>query len=137
MKSNQMSDGERATCTWLVNKTKPERKRHRCQVISASIVMFLVGLGAIIQCWISPTVSYSTSLLIGGLFYAWYGTLLLALGAISSPITLGLMSMTRYDGNSKLFTELMKSRFSAHIGIWFLVGAFAIQLLGMGLLVSC
>ena len=137
MKANQMSDGERKTYTWLVNETKPELRKYQCEVISASIVIFLVGLGAIIWCWISPTVSYSTSLLIGGLFYAWYGTLLLALGAISSPITLGRMSMTRWDGNPKLFEELMRSRFSAHIGIWFLVGAFAIQLLGVGLLGSC
>ncbi len=56
-----------------------------------------------------------------------YGALLLALGAIAMPSTLGLMSMTRFDGNSKLFAELMKSRFSALVGVYFIVGGFSIQ----------
>ena len=46
------------------------------------------------------------------------------------------MSMTRaedmaFDGNSKLFTELMKSRFSAIVGVCFVVGGFFIQALAM------
>ena len=139
MKANQMSDGERATFTWLVNKTKPELKRHRRKVIIVSIVVSLVVLGIIIWYWNRPTVAYSTSLLIGGGLYALWGALLLALGAFSNPLTLGLMSMTRaedmaFDGNSKLFTELMKSRFSAIVGVCFVVGGFSIQSICMLLL---
>ena len=127
MKANQMSDGERKTYTWLLNETKPEINRYRRKVIIGSTVVFLTVLGVIIWYWVRPTVAYSTSLLIGGLLYAWYGALLLALRALSSPSTLGLMSMTRFDGNSKLFAELMKSRFSAIVGVYFIVGGFSIQ----------
>ena len=87
-------------------------------------------LGIIRWYWNRPTVAYSTSLLIGGGLYALWGALLLAVGAVSSPSTLGLMSMTRIDGNSKLFMELMKSRFSAIVGVSFIVGGFSIQLFG-------
>ena len=134
MKYNQMSDEERKTYTWLVNKTKPEIKRYRRKVIIASIVVSLVVLGIIIWYWNRPTVAYSTSLLIGGGLYALWGALLLALGAVSSPSTLGLMSMTRWDGNSKLFMELMKSRFSAIVGVSFIVGGFSNQSICMLLL---
>lgn len=127
MKASQMSDEERETYTWLVNKTKTELKRYRCKVIIVSIVVFLAVFGVIVWYWIRPTIAYSTSLSIGGLLYAWYGALLLALMAFSSPSTLGLMSMTRIDGNSKLFAELMKSRFSTIVGICFIVGGFSIQ----------
>lgn len=60
-----------------------------------------------------------------------WGALLLALGAFSSPSTLGLMSMTRLDGNSKLFAELMKSRLSAIVGVYFIVSGLFIQGLAM------
>ena len=49
------------------------------------------------------------------------------MGAFSSPSTLGLMSMTRLDSNPKLFAELMKSRLSAIVGVYFIVGGFSIQ----------
>ena len=131
MKANQMSDGERKTYVWLVNETKPELKRHQCEVIIASTVVFLVVLGVMIWYGIRPTVAYSTSLLIGGQLYSLYGALLLALGAVSSPSTLGLISMARWDGNPKLFAELMKSRFSALVGISFIMCGFTIQALAM------
>ena len=134
MKSNQMSDSERETYTRFVKETKPVLKRYQCKVIIASIVVSLVVLGVIIWYWNRPTVAYSTSLLIGGGLYALWGALLLALGAVSSPSTLGLMSMTRWDGNSKLFMELMKSRFSAIVGVSFIVGGFSIQSICMLLL---
>ena len=127
MKYNQMSDEEREIYTTLLNKTKPKINRHRRKVIIASIVVSLVVLGTIIWYWNRPTVAYSTSLLIGGGLYALWGALLLARGAVSSPSTLGLMSMTRWDGNSKLFVELMKSRFSALVGVYFIVGGFSLQ----------
>ena len=131
MKANQMSDGERETYAWLVNKTKPEINRYQHRVIISSIVVFLVVFGVIVWYWIRPTVAYSTSLLIGGGLYALYGALLLVVGAVSSPTTLGLMSMTRWDGNPKLFAELMKSRFSAIVGVSFIVGGFPIQSVSM------
>ena len=131
MKANQMSDGERETYSWLVNKTKPELNKHRRWVIIGSIVISLLVLITIVRFWIIPTVTITTSLLIGGQLYALWGALLLVLGAVSSPPTLGLMSMTRWDGNSKLFAELMKSRFSARVGIAFVVCGFFIQALGM------
>ena len=84
-------------------------------------------LGIIAWYWISPTAAHSTSVLIGGQLYMLYGALLLAGGAFSSPSVLGLMSMTRCDGNSKLFAELMKSRFAATVGIYFVVIGFSIQ----------
>ena len=127
MRVNQMSEGERETYEWLVNKTKPELKRHQYKVVIGSIVVFLVVLGIVIWYWIMPPLAHSTSLLIGGQLYALWGALLLARGAWSSPPTLGLMSMTRWDGNSKLFMKLMKSRFNAVVGISFIVGGFSIQ----------
>ncbi len=127
MKANQMSDGERETYAWLLNKTRTELNKHRCKVIIASIVVFLVVLGIIVWYWNRPSVAYSTSLLIGGGLYALWGALLLALGIVSSPLTLGLMSMTRVGYNSKLFAELMKSRFAAIVGVSFIVGGFSIQ----------
>ena len=134
MKSNQMSDSERETYTRFVKETKPVLKRYQCKVIIASIVVFLVVLGIIIWYCNMPTVAYSTSLLIGGGLYALWGALLLALGAFSSPTTLGLMSMARFNGNSKLFAELMKSRLSAIVGVSFIVGGFSIQSICMLLL---
>ena len=132
MKGNQMSDGERETYTRFVRETKPALKRYQCKVIIGSTVVFLTVLGIIIiWYWVRPTVSISTSLLIGGGLYALYGALLLALGAVSTPSTLGLMSMTRFDGNSKLFAELMKSRLSARVGIYFVVLGFSLQVLTM------
>ena len=131
MKIDQMSAEERKTYNWLLNETKPELKRYRCKVIIYSIVVFLVVLGGIIWHWNSPTIACSTSLLIGGLLYAFWGALLLVWGAFSSPSTLGLMSMTRLGGNPMLFAELMKSRFSALVGIYFIVGGFAIQAAAM------
>ncbi len=127
MNDNQMSDEERRTYAQLVNETKPEINRYQRKVVIGSVVVFLVVLGTIIWYWVSPTVTYSTSLLIGGQLYALYGALLLAIGALSSPSILGLMSMTRVDGNSKLFAALMKSRFCAIIGIYVIVGGFSIQ----------
>jgi len=127
MKDDQMSDSERETYTRFVKETKPALKRYQCKVIIGSIVVFLVVLGVIVWYWISPTVTYSASLLIGGQLYALYGALLLAVGAFSSPSILALMSMTRWDGNSKLFAALMRSRFSARVGIYFIVGGFSIQ----------
>ena len=134
MKANQMSDSEREIYTRFVKETKPEIKRYKRKVIIGSTVVSLVVLGIIIWYWNRPTVAYSTSLLIGGGLYALWGALLLALGAFSSPSTLGLMSMTRWDGNSKLFMELMKSRFSAIVGVSFIVGGFSIQSICMLLL---
>ena len=131
MKDDQMSDEERKTYTTLLNKAKPEINRHRRKVIICSIIVFLVVLGIIIWYLNMPTVTYSTSLLIGGQLYALWGALLLVLGAVSGPPTLGLMSMTRVGGNSRLFAELMKSRFSARVGIYFIVGGFSIQALVM------
>ena len=131
MKGNQMSEGERETYAWLVNETKPVLKRYRYKVIIASLVAFLTVLGIIIWYLNMPTVAYSTSLLIGGGLYALWGALLLALGAVSSPSTLGLMSMTRFNGNPKLFMELMKSRFCAIVGVSFIVGGFSIQSIDM------
>ena len=84
-------------------------------------------LGVIIWYWIRPDATYSTALLIGGQLYALVGSLLLIIGALSSPSTLGLMCMTRAGGNSQLFAELMKSRFSAIVGVCFVVGGFSIQ----------
>ncbi len=127
MKNNQMNEGERETYTWLVNETKPALKRHRCKVVIASIVVFLAVLGVIVWYLIRPAVPISTSLSIGGQLYALWGALLLVLGAVSSPFTLGQMSMTRWDGNAKLFAELMKSRLSAIVGVYFIVGGFSIQ----------
>jgi len=127
MKSNQMSDGEREIYITLLNIAKPDINRHRRKVIIGSIVVFLVVLGIIIWYWVRPTVSISTSLLIGGGLYALWGALLLALGAFSKPFTLGLMSMTRVGFNSKLFLELMKSRFTAIVGVCFIVIGFSIQ----------
>ncbi|HEX73825.1 MAG TPA: hypothetical protein G4N93_01565 [Dehalococcoidia bacterium] len=37
------------------------------------------------------------------------------------------MSMTRLCGNPKLFAELMKSRLSAIVGVYFILGGFSIQ----------
>ena len=127
MKDDQISDEERKIYIRLVHKTKPALKRHQYKVIIGSTVVFLTVLGIIIWYWNRPTVSYSTSLLIGGGLYALWGALLLALGAVSTPSTLGLMSMTRVGFNSKLFAELMKSRFSALVGIYFIVGGFSLQ----------
>lgn len=127
MKDSQMSEGERETYASLVNETKPVINKHRRKVVISSIVVFLVVLGVIIWYWRMPTVTHSTSLLIGGALYGLWGALLLALGAVSNPTTVGLMSMTRYDANHKLFAELMKSRLNARVGIMFLVGTFSIQ----------
>ena len=134
MKANQMSDEEREIYITLLNVAKPDINRHRRKIIIGSIVVFLVVLGIIIWYWVRPTVSISTSLLIGGGLYALWGALLLALGAVSSSSALGLMSMTRVGGNSRLFAELMKSRFSAIVGVSFIVGGFSIQSICMLLL---
>ena len=127
MKDIQMNEGERETYTRFINETKPELRRHRRKVIIGSIVVFLVVLGVIIWYWVRPTVSISTSLSIGGQLYALYGALLLVLGAVSSSHTLGRICMTLVDGNPKLFAGLMKSRFSAIVGVCFVVGGLAIQ----------
>ena len=134
MRVNQMSDEEREIYTTLLNIAKPVINRHRRRVISRSIVVFLAVLGVVILYWVRPTVSISTSLSLGGQLYALWGALLLAKGAFSSPSTFGLMSMTRVGDNSKLFMELMKSRFSAIVGISFIVGGFSIQSICMLLL---
>ena len=102
MKANQISDEEREIYTTLLNIAKPDINRHRRKVIIRSIVAFLVVVFIIIWYWVRPAVSISTSLLIGGGSYALYGVLLLARGAVSSPSTLGLMSMTRVGFNSNL-----------------------------------
>jgi hypothetical protein len=131
MKIDQMSAGERKTYDWLVNKAKPELKRYKYTVSILSGVVFLVILGVARQYWIMPTVAYSTSVSIGGLLCSLYGALLLAVGALSSLPTLGLMSMTRFNGNPKLFAELAKARFSALVGVCFIVGGFFVQALVM------
>ena len=127
MKNDQMSEEVRKIYDGLLNKTRPEINRYQRKVVTGSIVVFLVVLGAVIWYWISPTVAYSTSLLIGGQLYALYGALLLAVGALSSPSTLGLMCITFPGGNSKLFAALMRSRFTARVGVYFIVGGFSIQ----------
>ncbi len=131
MRGNQMSDEEREIYTTLLNIAKPDINRHRRKVIIRSIVAFLAVVVIIIWYWNRPTVAYSTSLSLGGQFYALWGALLVVLAALSSPSTLGLMSMTRWDGNSKLFAELMKSQFSALVGISFIICGFIIQALAM------
>jgi len=131
MKSIQMNDEEKKIYAMLVERAKPELKRYRRKVIIGSVMMFLAVLGLIIWYWVTSTVANSTSLLIGGLLYAFWGALLLTLGAVSSPSTLGLMSMTRLDGNPKLFAELMKARFSAIVGVDFIVVGFSIQAVAM------
>ncbi|MBA7658047.1 hypothetical protein ES703_65995 [subsurface metagenome] len=131
MKYNQMSDEERKAYTMLLNKAKPELKRHRCEVIIASTVVSLAVLGVIIWYWITPTIAVALAFRLGGQLYALWGALLLVLGAVSSPYTFGMMCMTFPDGNPKLFEELMKSQFSAIVGVCFIVGGFSIQSFGM------
>jgi vacuolar-type H+-ATPase subunit I/STV1 len=127
MKVAQMDDEIRKIYADLVDKTKPELKRYKCTVSILSGVVFLVILGVIIQYWMTPNVAHSTSISIGGLLCSLYGALLLAIGALSSSPTLGLMCITFAGGNPKLFVGLMKSRFSALVGVYFIVGGFAIQ----------
>jgi hypothetical protein len=129
-----MNDQESKTYAWLLNETKPELGRHRRRVVIGSILASLAILCFIKCYWLTPTLTDSTRLVIGGQFYALFGALLLAIGAISRPSTLGLMSMTRLNGNPKLFAELMKSRFSARVGIGFVVGGFLMQ--GLVMIIS-
>ena len=131
VKASQMSDEEREIYTSLLNITKSEISRYRCKVVIGSIVVFGAVLGGILWNWISATVAHITGLLIGGQFFTLYGALLLALGAVLRPSTLGLMSMTICGGNPKLFAALMKSRLSAIVGVYFIVGGVLIQSLAM------
>ena len=85
MKTDQMNDQERKTYTWFIDETKPERKKHLCRVIIASIIVFLIVLGMIIWYWTRSDVPHITSLSLGGQLYSLWGALLLALGAISKP----------------------------------------------------
>jgi len=123
----QLSQNERDTYERLLKETEGEVRRYRRRVIGMSIVVALVIFALIRWYWIGPSIDHKTSLLIGGLFYAFYGGLLLALQAFSSPSTLALMSMSRFNGNSRLFAQLMKSGFSAKVGVCFIVAGFCIQ----------
>jgi len=127
MKDSQMSDEEKEVYARLINETSPTIRKHQRRVVCGSIVVSLVILGLTIWYWLRPTVAYSASFLIGGSLYALWGALLLALGAVSNPTTIGLMSMTCFDGNPKLFAELMKSRSNARVGIGFIMAGFSIQ----------
>lgn len=125
MESNQISNDEVKIYTWMVNETSSELKKHKNKVVLISIGISIVIFSLIMSYWTkSTTVTHTTSLLIGAQLYSFYGALLLAIGAISSPPTLGLMSMTRLNGNPKLFSALMKSRFSARVGIGFVIAGF-------------
>ncbi len=131
MKIDQRDDEIRKIYADLVDKTKPQLRRYKCVVSILSGVVFLIILGVTIQYWIMPTVAYSTSILIGGLLCSLYGALLLALRAFSSPSTLGLMCVTFPGGNPRLFVELMKARFSAIVGVYFVVAGFSLQAAAM------
>lgn len=127
MKTNQLSDQEKKTYDWLISKTQPEISKYQRGVVVISAIVFLAIVVGVINYWINPTVSHSTSLLIGGQLCTLYGGLLLAMGAFSSPSTLALLSMTRWNGNPSLFASLVKVRFAAMVGVCFVVGGFAIQ----------
>jgi hypothetical protein len=127
MKPEQMSDQEKKTYKWLVNEAQPSISKYQRKIAIISVVMFLIIVAAIWSWWVSPTVTISESLLLGGQLYSLYGGLLLAVGAFSSPSTLALLSMTRWNGNSSLFASLMNTRVAARVGVCFVVGGFAVQ----------
>lgn len=127
MAEDQLSDEEKKIYKMLVNKTQPELSKYQWMVVIISALIFILIVTAIRSWWVSPTVTPSTSLLLGGQLYALYGGLLLAVGAFSSPSTLALLSMTYTSGNPRLFASLMKARFAARVGVWFVVGGFLIQ----------
>ena len=127
MKDSQMNKTEGETYVQLMDKTKLARRKHQHRLVIASIVVSLAVLRVTIWYWTKPNVAYSTSLSLAGHLCGLYGALLLAVGAVSKPSTIGLMSMTRYCYNSKLFTELMNSRLNARIGVIFIVIAFSIH----------
>lgn len=127
MEHTQMTDEEKTTYDRWVSETKPEIDRYRRRLVIMSVVIS-IGLGGLIMSyWLGRGVTYTTSVTIGGYFYALYGALLLALQAFSRPHTLALMSMTRVNGNPRLFAQLMKSRLSAQVGICFIAAGFCFQ----------
>jgi hypothetical protein len=134
MKIDQIDNEERKIYTLFEDKTKPELKRYRCRLIIASVVVSLAGLGGMIWFCIMPTITCCDVLLIGGLFYSLCGAVILAVAAVSSKATIRLMCMTFTYGNIKLFAGFMKARFSAIVGICFLVGGFFIQASAMAML---
>ena len=127
MSTNQRENQERETYARFVDETRPALKKYRSLVIVISVIISLLVIGLMAWYWSRLAIAHSTTILIGGQLYAFYGALLLALRAFSNPATLAKMSTTMWDGNPKLFLELMKSRFSAIVGIYFVVGGFAIQ----------
>lgn len=127
MKQDLLTDTEKETYARFVNESKRELKRFRVVVSILSSLVFITISYGIIQWWMSQNVAVDTSLVIGGALFSLYGALLLSLGAVSKPETVALMSMTRYDGNPKLFAQLMKARLSAQVGVYYIVGGVFIQ----------
>lgn len=135
MKIDQMSGRERKFYTPFEDETKPELKRYRYKLIIASVVVCLAGLGGMIGFCMMPTITCCDVLLIGGLFYSLCGAVILAVAAVSSKATIGLMCITFTGGNAELFVGFMKARFSAIVGVCFLVGGFLIHASAMVMLI--
>jgi len=124
--SGQSSEEERVYES-LMKAAKPRLTKYKWGVIIISIGIFILISYLVYGYWVRPSISHFTSAVIGAQFYSLYGALLLSLGAIAKPYTLALMSMTRVGYNTDLFTELMKSRFIARIGIGFVVFGFLVN----------
>ena len=127
MNKNLMTEDEKKTYTKFVDESKQSINRYRWLVSIMSTVVFVAISSGIIELWMSPTVEHHTSLLIGGGLFSLYGALLLAVGVISKPEILALISMTYTGGNIRLFRQLMKVRLTAQVGIYFIVGGFLMQ----------
>lgn len=111
----------------LIKETKPRLNKYKQVVVIVSIAVFMIIAYLVYSYWMRPSVAHFTSIVIGAQFYSLYGALLLSLGAIAKPYTLALMSMTITGCNADLFTALMKSRFTARIGISFVVFGFLVS----------
>ena len=130
MKSDEMNDAEKGLYNQLMGESRPELNKHRNLVIFVSALAFVV-VALLMFIWQTHAVALATVFQRGGLLYSLYGAGLLSIGAISKPATLGLMSMARYNYNTRLFRALMKARFSAHVGFLFVVTGFGCQSAGL------
>lgn len=111
----------------LMERAKPRLARNKWQVIIGSIGVSIIISYLVYGYWVGLSVSHFTSIVIGAQFCSLWGAFLLTLGAVAKPSTLALMSMTKVSYNADLFVELMKSRFTAKVGIGFVFFGFLIN----------
>ena len=131
MKKDVLSKSERETMDQMVKKTKNELNKYKSVIAVTSSAVFIIIAYMTYIYWMNPNVAHLTSIIIGGQLFIVVGAAVSLKGAISSPSTIALMSMTRWDGNPSLFLGLMKSRLAAITGISFIGFGFLVQAVAM------